>query len=169
MVLCERPERENTMIDIIKKHLADFGASKWSDYKAAFSNECVYEEYATGTRAKGPEAAVQAAQKWKRAFPDARGTLLTSFVSGDTITVEVQWEGTQSGSLESPFGVIAPTNKRVTVHAVEVFKVRDNKITEDHHYFDLLTILTQLGVTTPVITTQTQTGGGMGAQRPRNP
>jgi len=156
------------MIDIIKKHLANFGASNWTEYKAVFTNEVVYEEYATGTRAKGPDACVQAAQKWKRAFPDARGTLMTSAISGDTVTVEIQWEGTHTGSLESPFGAIGPTNKRVSVNAVEVFKMRDGKIVQDHHYFDLLTILTQLGVTAPMVA-QVQAGGGTGAQRPRNP
>lgn len=158
------------MIDIIKKHLADFGASNWSEYKGAFASECVYEEYATGTRVKGPDACVQAAQKWKRAFPDARGTLMSSLLSGDTITVEIQWQGTQTGSLESPFGAISPTNKRVTVNAVEVFKLRNGQIVEDRHYFDLLTILTQIGVATPqILGAQTGAGAGTGAARPRNP
>ena len=158
------------MIDIIKKHLADFGASNWSEYKATFSPECVYEEYATGTRVKGPDACVQVAQKWKRAFPDARGTLMSSVLSGDTITVEIQWQGTQTGPLESPFGAVAATNKRITVNAVEVFKLRNGQIVEDRHYFDLLTILSQLGVATPqLLGAQGGAGAGTGAARPRNP
>ena len=157
------------MIDIIKKHLADFGASNWSEYKGAFSSDVVYEEYATGTRGKGPDAGVQVAQKWKRAFPDARGTLMSSVMSGDTITVEIQWQGTQTGALESPFGAISPTNKRVTVNAVEVFKLRNGQIVEARHYFDLLSMLTQLGITAPLVGTQAGAGAGAGAARPRNP
>jgi steroid delta-isomerase-like uncharacterized protein len=158
------------MIDIIKKHLADFGASNWSEYKASLSNECVYEEYATSTRVKGPDAAVQVAQKWKRAFPDARGTVMSSVMSGDTITVEIQWQGTQTGALESQFGAIAPTNKRVTVNAVEVFKLRNGQIVEARHYFDLLSMLTQLGIATPqILGAQGGAGAGAGQARPRNP
>jgi len=144
------------MIDIIKKHLSHFAASNWSEYKLGFASDVVYEEYATATRAKGAEACARAAQKWKSAFSDARGTMMSSMVSGDTVIAEIRWEGTHTGPLESSFGTVAPTNKRISVNAVEVFKIRNGQILEDRHYFDLLTILSQLGVAPPMTGATTQ-------------
>ncbi|HSD90310.1 MAG TPA: ester cyclase [Kofleriaceae bacterium] len=134
------------MIDIIKKHLADYSASKWDDYKSALSNNATYEEIATGTRVKGPDEVVKAVQKWKRAFPDLRANVLNAKLSGDTVICEVQWEGTHTGPLDGPFGTIQATNKRGTVKAVEVFRLEKDKIVEVRHYFDLLTVLSQMGI-----------------------
>jgi predicted ester cyclase len=49
-----------------------------------------------------------------------------------------------------PLGTIPPTGKRVEVKAVQVVKVRGDKIAETRHYFDLMGLLQQVGaVPTP--------------------
>jgi predicted ester cyclase len=130
----------------IKKHLADLSASKWNEYKASLAPDAVYEEVATHVRVKGADDYLKVIQRWKRAFPDLSATVLNTIVAGDKIVAEVEWEGTQSGPLEGPFGTIAPTNKRGLIRAAIVTTVKHDKVVEVHQYFDVLTLLGNLGI-----------------------
>jgi steroid delta-isomerase-like uncharacterized protein len=134
------------MLDLIKKHLADYSASKWTDYKAPLAPDIAYEEIATRVRVKGVEEYVKSVQRWKTAFPDLKATVTSGFVSGDKVVVEVEWEGTHTGTFAGPFGPIAATNKKGRVNAVLLFTIKNGKISESRHYFDLLTVLMQLGI-----------------------
>jgi steroid delta-isomerase-like uncharacterized protein len=133
------------LLDIIKRHLDAFAAGNWNEYKATLAGDCAYEEPATRVSVKGPDEIVRSAEKWRRAFPDLKATLLNSLESGDKIVCELEWEGTQSGPLDGPFGTIQPTRKRGRVKAVQVMTVKNGKISELRHYFDLMTVLGQIG------------------------
>jgi len=134
------------MLDIIRKHLADLAASNWDGYKAALADNVIYEELATKLRARGRDEYVTAVKRWKKAFPDLKATVKNSVTSGEVAMVELEWEGTHGGPLESPFGTFAATNKKGHVRAVLAMKIVDNKIVESRHYFDLLTVIAQLGL-----------------------
>lgn len=148
------------MIDIIKKHLADFSASNWVEYKNALAPNASYEEMATGVRVRGADEVLKTVQKWKRAFPDVKANVSSVKVSGDTVIAEVTWEGTQTGPFDGPFGTIQPTNKRGAVKAVEVCRLEKDKVVEIRHYFDLMTILSQLGIAPMAGTSMQQPGAG---------
>lgn len=130
----------------LKKHLADLAASKWTEWKAGLADDAIYEEVATHMRVKGADEYLKVVQRWKRAFPDLKATVINTFAAGDKIFAEVEWEGTQSGPLEGPFGTIAPTNKRGMVKAAMVATVKNDKVVEFHHYFDMMTMLANLGI-----------------------
>ncbi|MDQ3368849.1 MAG: ester cyclase [Myxococcota bacterium] len=134
------------MLELIKQHLAAYSTANWATYRAAFAADVVYEEMATRQRVQGVTAYLDAVQRWKRAFPDLQATLLTAVVSGDEAAVEVAWEGTHMGPFDGPLGAIAPTHQRGRVTSLIVLRVADGKIVELRHYFDLLTVLGQLGV-----------------------
>jgi steroid delta-isomerase-like uncharacterized protein len=113
-------------------------------------DDATYEEEATGRRSTGRDQIVQAVQAWKKAFSDLKATIKETVGSGDAIVVELEWEGTHDGPLVGPFGQIPATNKRGRVPAVEVVRFDGDRIREIRHYFDLLTILAQLGVAPPI-------------------
>ncbi len=154
------------MLDIIKKHLADFTASNWDAYKANLDKGAVYEEQATMQRAQGADEFVKSVQRWKRAFPDLKATLKEGFVSGDKVLAEVEWEGTHSGTFEGPLGSIPPTNKRGSVRAAMIYSLKNGKIVGLRHYFDLLTVLRQIGVA-PMIGAPAQAAAASPAATPR--
>jgi predicted ester cyclase len=64
-----------------------------------------------------------------------------------TVTLETTWEGTQSGTLRMPAGDIAPSGRRISLQAAHVFEVARQRIREAHHYFDLTSLLQQIGAT----------------------
>jgi steroid delta-isomerase-like uncharacterized protein len=96
---------------------------------------------------------IEAAQSWKRAFPDEHGTITGVYTSGNTVAIELTWEGTQSGPMATPDGqVLPPSNKPITVKSVEVIEIEDGKIKVLRHYFDLMTMLHQIGAMDPPAT-----------------
>lgn len=132
------------MLEILTKSLDEFTAGRWDSVKAAITDDVIYEE-PTG-RVVGAEAYLAVLQRWRRAFPDVKCTIVGGFASGERVVVEVEWKGTSSGPLETPFGTLPATNQRVTVKACLVCVIRDGKIREQHHYFDLFALLSQLGI-----------------------
>jgi len=80
-----------------------------------------------------------------RAFPDANGEVTNTFESGDVAVLEITWSGTQSGPLEMPDGELPASNKRAEVRACQVFRVEGDRIAESRHYFDMTTLLQQVG------------------------
>jgi len=134
------------MLEMMKKHLANYTAGNWDAYKAELASDAIYEEVATRQRVQGADEYLKAIQRWKRAFPDLKATVVGGFAAGDRGVAEIEWEGTQSGPLEGPFGTIQPTNKHGRIRAVIVVTMKNGKIAETHHYFDVMTVLGQLGI-----------------------
>jgi predicted ester cyclase len=69
-----------------------------------------------------------------------------AYADGNTVTIEITWEGTQSGPMRTPDGhELPPSNQRVEVSACQVMEIEDGKIRATRHYFDLMTILQRIG------------------------
>ena len=132
-------------LQLAKQNVEAFGKGDWASFKAPLSADAVYEELATQRRTQGPDAIVEISKGWRQAFPDAKGTITKAVESGDTVVLEIIWEGTHNGELKSAMGSIPATYKRVKIPAVQVVTFKGDKIAETKHYFDLMTLLTQIG------------------------
>jgi steroid delta-isomerase-like uncharacterized protein len=134
-------------IDVARENIEAFNAGDWARFGATMSADCVYDEPGTQRHVEGVEGIVELNQGWREAFPDAHGTIERAVAANGTVTLEITWEGTQSGTMHTPDGDLPPSNRRVVVKAAEVFDVEGDKIKEAHHYFDLAGMLQQMGVT----------------------
>jgi steroid delta-isomerase-like uncharacterized protein len=137
---------EQELTDVAREEVEAFSRGDWERFKELHTPDVVYDEVATGRRFEGIEDVVEVNRSWKDAFPDAKGTVGKLSASGDTVTVEITWEGTQSGPLEGPSGELPPSNRRATVRAVQILEFADGRIKENRHYFDSLGMYAQLGV-----------------------
>jgi len=132
-------------VQLAKQNVEAFGNGDWASFKAPLSADSIYAELATQRRVQGPDAIVELSKGWRQAFPDAKGTITKAVESGDTVVLEITWEGTHNGELKSEMGPIPATHKRVKIPAVQVVTFKGDKIAETKHYFDLMTLLTQIG------------------------
>jgi len=132
-------------VQLIKRHLADYSGGRWNEYRASLAEDVTYDEVATRTRAKGIDDYIAVVKRWKRAFPDLAADVRDVFVADDKLMAEIEWSGTHTGPFEGPFGTIAPTNQHGVVKAVLMYRFARGKIVETRHYFDVLTVLTELG------------------------
>jgi steroid delta-isomerase-like uncharacterized protein len=136
---------DQDVLKLAREGIDAFNAGDWQRFKAPLAPDTVYYEPGTQRRVQGPEQTVQANQAWRQAFPDARGTVDNALVSGDTAVLEITWEGTQRGPLNSPTGTIPPSGKRIKLPAVQVVRIQGNKVKETRHYFDMLSMMEQIG------------------------
>jgi steroid delta-isomerase-like uncharacterized protein len=134
------------MIDQIQKHLKALSDGDWDEYREGLAENVVYEEVPTKQRLEGIEKFVASVRRWKKAFPDLSGKVLDYVISGDKAMVEVEWTGIHQGELEAPFGILPPTNRQARTRAVLSLTFVDGKIAESRHYFDLFTLMGQLGL-----------------------
>ncbi|WP_238432928.1 ester cyclase [Micromonospora tarensis] len=60
--------------------------------------------------------------------------------------VELRLTGTQTGTLHSPYGTVAPTGRVVSWEVADVVRARRGRITAWRSYFDWSQLLDALGV-----------------------
>ena len=132
-------------VQLAKQGIEAFSAGDWERFKAPLRDDAVYEELSTQRRTQGPDAIVELSKGWRKAFPDAKGTITKVIDGGDTVVLEITWSGTHSGELASAMGPIPPSYKKVTIPAVQVVTFKGDKVSDTKHYFDLMTMLGQIG------------------------
>ena len=137
---------EQDNINLVRDSVAAFSRGDAEGSAASYSERCEYFEAGTGRTFKG-RAEFQAAVKgWLTAFPDAKGTVTNVFASGDGVAAEITYRGANTGPLATPAGTIPATGKVAEVPSALVCRVRDAKIQSGTLYFDMATLLRQLGV-----------------------
>ena len=100
----------------------------------------------SGDRLEGREGARQFAEMWANAFPDGKVEVDTVIDGGDHVVIEYTGRGTQTGTLVSPMGEIAPTNRPVTLQLCDVWRFEGGSAKSVAQYFDSASLMTQLGL-----------------------
>ena len=136
---------EQELIRLASENVEAWSAGDWERLKAPFAPDVVYNELGTQRTMHGVDELVQAYRSWKEAMADGSGRIVNAVASGDTVVLEVVWTGTQTGTIVGPGGVIPPTGKSFAEPAAQVMIFRGDKIVEFRHYFDMLTMLQQIG------------------------
>ena len=135
------------VIEVAKAAVTAYNKKDWNELGNLLAANAVYDEKATNRRLEGSGQIIEALQGWAQAFPDFKGTLIREFASSDAAILELVWKGVHTGPLQTPTGAIPPSNKPIEVPACEVFRVEGGKVRSMSHYFDMLTLLNQIGAT----------------------
>lgn len=129
--------------------LTDWSAA-WSARDAAkvasfFTADTVFEDLAFELVVHGQPAMQAAAADYMRAVPDLRLPLVGGFAAGDWVAAEWGFSGTDEGGI---IAGVPPTGKRFDVRGASLFLLRDGKIAHETDFYNLATILRQLGLLT---------------------
>jgi steroid delta-isomerase-like uncharacterized protein len=133
------------MVKIAREQVDAFSSSDWELLRAGLASDSRYDELGTQRKIEGPEKIVELFKAWKQAFPDGAGTVTSVVSSANTVALEVTWKGTHTGPLTTAEGTIPASGKRQETPAGIFFTFEGDKIKESRHYFDSLTLLTQIG------------------------
>ncbi len=137
---------EQDLINTARNLVEAFSKSDWEACKAAMTPDAAYDEAGTSRRMEGLAEIIPGWQGWKEAMPDISGTVTSAYASGNTVFMEVTWQGTHTGPLESPSGKIPATGKSVTNRAAWVGDFEGGQVKSIRHYFDMLSFMAQLGL-----------------------
>jgi predicted ester cyclase len=121
---------------------------RWSNLQADKSQQA----YAPGT--PGPlnrEQSWAYIQGFLTAFPDLHFETMHPVAQGDSVVLHWTGTGTQTGPLSTPTGnTVPPTGKNATVQGSTTFEIKNGKITRSWIYWDMVTLLGQLGLMPPM-------------------
>jgi len=137
---------QQTLVDVAKAQVSAYNDKNWGAATEALAPNVVYDEVATNRKISGANQVITAWKGWATALPDSRATFDSVQVAGNTIVLELTWRGTHRGPLQTPTGQIPATNKPIEIRACQVVEVKDGKVQLVRHYFDMATMLAQLGV-----------------------
>ena len=135
----------DSIIDIAKAPITAYNDKNWDKVRETVSPAVVYDEISTHRTVTGAGGMVDAWRGWANALPDSKASFDRASANGNTVTLEITWRGTHTGILQTPSGDIQPTGRKIEVRACQVIDVADGKVTSARHYFDLGTILRQIG------------------------
>ena len=132
-------------IDVAKEQVLAYNDKNWDRVREAVAPNIVYDEVGTHRKITGVNEVVDAWKAWATALPDSTASFDRATADGDTVVLEITWRGTHTGPLQTPSGDIAPTGKPIEVRAIQVVDVADGKAKSIRQYFDMGTILQQIG------------------------
>ena len=93
------------------------------------------------------EKLIDHCMSFARAFPDGKVEITQLVAQGDNVVAEFIGRATHRGPLPGPGDLeIPPTNRHLEMRIVEVFQLRDGRISMMRQYFDTLALMTQLGI-----------------------
>ena len=135
--------------DLIATTRAMYDAFNERDYDRAaalVTDDAEIVSTPTGEIQRGPAGMRTMMQGWATAFPDSQIEVTHLAVSGNSAVVEFTGRGTHTGPMETPAGVIPPTGRAVEVAFCDVVEYRDGRAASIRTYFDLMTMMQQLGL-----------------------
>jgi steroid delta-isomerase-like uncharacterized protein len=135
------------LTEAAKALIVAYNDKNWEKAKAAITPDFLYDEVGTGRRVEGADPTLAAWKGWAQAFPDSKGSFDRTYVAGnDTVVLELTWRGTHQGPLGTAMGNIAATGKSIEVRAVAIVEMRGEKARSQRHFFDMATLLQQIGL-----------------------
>jgi steroid delta-isomerase-like uncharacterized protein len=137
---------QKSVADTAKEQVIAYNEKDWDRARAALAPEVVYDEVGTHRKLKGVDDVLTAWKGWATAIPDSRATFHSETVSGNTAVLEITWKGTHSGPLNTGEREIPATGKKIELRAIQVVDVADDRVKSVRQYFDMGTLLQQIGV-----------------------
>lgn len=127
--------------------MSSFNNGDWAANRGFVTDDSVYIEHATGRKVEGGDAWIENSRNWKAAFTNATGKIVSTTESGNMVVQEIVWNGTMDGDMTGPDGSTIPaTGKTQTTPAVMVMTFKDGKVAHCNHYFDMMSMMVQLGL-----------------------
>jgi steroid delta-isomerase-like uncharacterized protein len=114
--------------------------------RSLYAEDAYTDDNASQQRIEGADALVETIRTWIAAFPDLRGTVNNVHTAGSTVTLEATFTGTWRGPLKmQTVRRLRSTNRPMTVSVCEVMEIEDGKIHAARAYYDMMSILQQIG------------------------
>ena len=136
-------EQENA--NLVQGWLDAFGAADWAKLEASLAPDHLYVEHGTERRIEGASAVIDAFRGWKAAMPDVQAVVSKVVTGGDSVLVELTWEGTQTGPLATAAGEIPASGRKQVTPGVIAVDIENGKMKSSRNYFDMMSFLKQIG------------------------
>jgi steroid delta-isomerase-like uncharacterized protein len=135
--------------DVVIRYYAAYNRRALDDAAALVADDVQWINIPLGVVHRGRDEFRGFLQNYAKAFPDSQVEVTRTFACGDQVAVEFTVHGTQSGPLEGAAATIPATGRSIDVQLCEIIEVRDGSIVSGRSYWDLATMMRQLGLLDP--------------------
>jgi steroid delta-isomerase-like uncharacterized protein len=125
--------------DLLHEFVDTWNRRDFDKMKSLFHSDYTYTG-PDGRELKIPEA-LKSHRMWATAIPDGKAEIKKTVAQGDCSICELVVSGTHNGEMMG----VKPTGKHVKIRVCKIMEVRENKVLRDRDYFDLLSLMTQIG------------------------
>jgi predicted ester cyclase len=113
---------------------------------AAFAADAEDVDVPSGTTLHGPDGHKRIALFFAENFPDLRVELTNAFATEDHVTLEGAWCWNDIGPLYLPSGALPRMRRSGKLRFCSIYQIRNGKIASHHSYYDMMTLMEQLGL-----------------------
>ncbi len=113
---------------------------------AAFAADAEDVDVPSGTTLHGPDGQKRITLFFAENFPDMRVELTNAFATEDRVALEGAWCWNDTGLLPLPSGALPSMRRSGTLRFCSIFQIRNRKIASHHSYYDMMTLMEQLGL-----------------------
>lgn len=138
---------DQALVDAAKASILAYNEKDWDAVKRTVTPGLVYDEVSTSRKAQGVDEVITLWKGWATAFPDSKATFENAHVSGNTVILELTWHGNHTGTLQTAAGEVPATGKPIELRACQIIDVVDGKAQQIRQYFDIATLMKQIGAT----------------------
>ncbi len=133
-----------SLLDLYNNRQSD---PAWLDKgMAAFAADAECIDVPFGATLRGPDGYKRLVLCFTEAFPDSKVELTNAFALEDQVVLEFTSRGTSFGPLHLPSQALPASGRSFDLRLCQVLQIRNGKIVRFHTYYDMLTVLEQLGL-----------------------
>jgi steroid delta-isomerase-like uncharacterized protein len=130
---------------LIGDYLAAWNSHDTKKVLSFFTEDIVYEDVAVGVVKRGKKELNDFIDEFFTGFPDLKFEVRNHFFSMERSCREWVMTGTHSGDLPK----LPATGRTIKVRGAGISEVKGDKISRHTDYYDMVTLLRQLGVLPP--------------------
>src|SRR2546423_7644758 len=127
---------------VLHEHLAAESAFDMDGTLATLTEDCLFEDVATGDVYRGRQAVRAYYREWWSAFGIVPEDIRSYIVSENFLIVETRFVGTHRGSYRGAAATGKPLNLPVAIF----ISLRDDLMSGERFYYDRATLLAQIGI-----------------------
>lgn len=128
----------------LKANVAAMNSKDIDQILSIYTDDCIMENIPAGLTLNGKKEFRNFYEELFTAYPDFMVELQSNFASGNQVCGESIMSGTHKGKM--PDMPIEPTGKYFSVQGASVTELKDDKAYRTRIYFDMASMLQQLGV-----------------------
>jgi predicted ester cyclase len=133
-----------SLLDLYNNRQSD---PAWLDKSlAAFAADFEVIDFPSRTTLHGPDGLKRLLLFFVESFPDLRAERINAFATEDQVTLEGTWCWNGTGPLYLPSGALPSMRRSGKLRFCSIFQIRKGKIASHHGYYDMMTLMEQLGL-----------------------
>ena len=133
---------EADLTGMYKNYEAAWASHDVEKIASFYTNDCIYEDVASGIVRNGKEELKTFLNNILTAFPDLKIEIKSYFVAGDRIGSEWIMTGTRSGP--SPY--LPGAKKKFSIRGASITELQNGKIKRNSDYWNMTSYLRQVGL-----------------------